>query len=164
MSLIMKWHAVYTKPRNEDVVSLRLKDAGIDVLNPKIKSKRFRRNRLTENTEPFFPCYLFANFDRDKHFHLISYTRGVRYILGKGNPIVLPDEIINTIKERMGDSNIVVIRQILEKGDRVLITDGHLKDFCGIFEREIRGSERVMILLNTINCRVEVDSWLLRKI
>lgn len=159
----MSWYALYTKPRNEDVVAYQLKGIGIEVVNPKLKSKKYLRNKLSEVIEPLFPCYLFAYFD-SKYFHMISYTRGVRYIIGKTNPIAVPYEIVNTLKEQMDEGNIVVIKpQKFEKGNRVLIKDGPFKDFYGIFERETRGLERVMILLEAINCRLEIDSCLVKK-
>jgi transcriptional antiterminator RfaH len=159
----MNWYALYTKPRKEDAVAVRLQDIEIDVLNPKLKSKKYKGNKLIETVEALFPCYLLAKFDKDKCFHLISYTRGVRYIVGKNNPIVVHEEIVNTIKEKMKEGNVVINTQNFERGDRVFIRDGPFKDFYGIFERETRGAERVIIFLNTINYRVELDRWLLKK-
>jgi len=160
----MSWYALYTKPRNEDVVAYQLQGIGIEVLNPKMKLKKYYRNKLSEVIEPLFPCYLFAHFG-SKYFHMISFTRGVKYIVGKSNPIVVPDEIANTLKEQMEGGNIILIKpQRLEKGDRVLIKDGPLKDFYGIFEREIKGPDRVMILLEAINYRLEIDSCLVKKV
>ncbi len=159
------WHAIYTKPGKEDSVAFRLQGIGIEVLNPKLKSKKYKRNKFVEVIEPLFPSYLFASFEKEKYSHLITYTRGVRYIVGKGNPIVVHDEIINAIKEGMGDDNIVVIKpRKFEKGDRVLIKEGPFKDFYGIFEKETRGTERVMILLEMIHYKLELDSCFLTKI
>jgi transcription antitermination factor NusG len=74
------------------------------------------------------------------------------------------DEVIGTIKEGMEDGNIVVIRpQRFEGGERVFIREGPFKDFYGIFEREIKGHERVMILLDSISYKLEIDSWVLAK-
>ena len=159
------WHAIYTKPGKEDTVAFRLQGIGIEVLNPKLKSKKYKRNKIVEVLEPLFPCYLFANFDKEKYTHLITYTRGVRYIVGKRNPIVVFDEIINTIKGSMEEGNIVVVKpQRFEKGVRVLIKEGLFKDFYGIFEKKVKGHERVMILLETLNYKLELDSWVLNKI
>jgi len=159
------WHAIYTKPGKEDTVAFRLQGIGIEVLNPKLKSKKYKRNKIVEVLEPLFPCYLFANFDKEKYTHLITYTRGVRYIVGKRNPVVVVDEIINTIKGSMEEGNILVVKpQRFEKGVRVLIKEGPFKDFYGIFEKEVKGHERVMILLETLNYKLELDSWVLNKI
>jgi transcriptional antiterminator RfaH len=156
------WYAVYTKPKKEDSVAFSLQNIGFEVLNPKIKFRKFKRNRLTDVIEPLFPCYLFANFDKDKYAHLITYTRGVRYVVGKKNPLVVQDEVVNVIKDGIEDNNLIVIKpSTFKNGDKVLIKDGPFKDFCGIFEKEIKGHERVMILLETIQCRVELDSYFL---
>ena len=156
------WYAVYTKPKKEDSVAFLLQNIGLEVLNPKIKFRKFKRNRLTDVIEPLFPCYLFANFDKDKYSHLITYTRGVRYVVGKKNPLAVQDEVVNVIKDGIEDNNIIVIKpSTFKNGDKVLIKDGPFKDFYGIFEKEIKGHERVMILLETIQCRLELDSYFL---
>lgn len=156
------WYAVYTKPKKEDSVAFLLQNIGLEVLNPKIKFRKFKRNKLTDVIEPLFPCYLFTNFDKDKYAHLITYTRGVRYVVGKKNPLVVQDEVVNVIKDGIEDNNLIVIKpSTFKNGDKVLIKDGPFKDFHGIFEKEIKGHERVMILLETIQCRVELDSYFL---
>ena len=159
------WYAIYTKPGKEDTVASRLQGIGIDVLNPKLKTKKYKRNKLAEVIEPLFPCYLFARFDKEKYTHLITYTRGVRYIVGKQHPIVVYDEIIETIREGMEDGDIIVIKPgRFEKGERVLIREGPFRDFYGIFEREIKGNERVMILLETIHYKIELEKQFLTKL
>jgi len=156
------WYAVYTKPKKEDSVAFLLQNIGLEVLNPKIKFRKFKRNKLTDVIEPLFPCYLFANFDKDKYAHLITYTRGVRYVVGKKNPLVVQDEVINVIKDGIEDNDLIVFKpSTFKNGDKVLIKDGPFKDFYGIFEKEIKGHERVMILLETMQCRVELDSYFL---
>ncbi len=158
------WYAIYTKPNKEDSIAFRLQDIGLGVLNPKIKLKKFRNKKLVEVIEPLFPCYLFAEFDKEKYSHLIKYTRGVRYIVGKDNPLSVHDEIIHSIKERMTDGNIIIPKpQHFKEGDRVVIREGPFKNFYGIFEREIKGKERVMILLEVLHYRIELDRYLLDK-
>lgn len=158
------WYVLYTKPAKEDAVTFRLKDIGIEVLNPRLSLTKFKRNRLVKTIEPLFPCYLFANFEKDRYSHLITYTRGVRYIVGKDNPITVNDEIIRSIMERMKADGIVALEpQGFQRGERVYIRDGPFRRFYGIFEREIKGSERSMILLETLNYRVELERGLLSK-
>lgn len=156
------WYAIYTKPKKEDSVAFQLQNIGIEVLNPKLRLKKYKSNRFIEVIETLFPCYLFAHFDKEKYAHLITYTRGVRYIVGKTNPVLVRDEVINTIKEGMEEGNVIVMKpQQFRQGDKVSIKEGPFKEFRGIFEREIRGPERVMILLSTLNCRIELDGCFL---
>ena len=158
----MSWYCLYTKPRQEDSVFLHLQHAGIEALNVKMKITRCKDTKIIEQTVPLFPSYLFAKFDADKYYHLITYTRGVRYIIGKDKPVVVHDEIINAIKGSLDERNNVIMRpQRFEKGDAVFVREGTFKDFYGIFERQVKGSERVMILLDTINWTVTLNNHLL---
>jgi transcriptional antiterminator RfaH len=156
------WYAIYTKPGREDSVAFLLKNIGINVLNPKLKSKKYKKNRAVELVESLFPCYLFAEFDKERYAHLVSYTRGVRYIVGKKDPVKVYEEVIDTIKEGMEENGIITVRPLeFKRGNRILIKDGPFKDFYGIFEREIRGPERVMIFLSMLNHRLELDGCFL---
>jgi len=155
----MNWYAIYTKPKREDEVAARLQAREIEVLNPKSRFKKYRGGRLTEVIEPFFPCYVFAKFDRNTAFRLVKYTKGVKYVVGKNNPIAVPDAIITTIKEHMQEDNVVFVKPgTFEKGVRVKIKDGAFKDFCGIFERTSKGLERVVILLDAMCYRLEISA------
>ncbi|MEW6587107.1 MAG: transcription termination/antitermination NusG family protein [Nitrospirota bacterium] len=156
------WYAIYTKPAKEDLVSLRLQSIGIEVLNPKLRTKKYKQNRLVEVVETLFPCYIFACFEKERFAHLITYTTGVRYIVGKSCPIIVQDEIVCTIKERIGEDDIINLSPIrFERGARVRILEGPFRNFYGIFEREVKGPERVMILLEALHFRIELDGCLL---
>lgn len=155
----MNWYAIYTKPKQEDHVASRLQKYGIEVLNPKSRFKKYRGGRLSEVVEPFFPCYVFAKFECNTCSRLVKYTKGVKYVVGKNNPIAVPDAITTTIKENMQEDNVVFVKPgTFEKGARVKIKDGAFKDFCGIFERTTKGFERVVILLDAICYRLEISA------
>jgi transcriptional antiterminator RfaH len=159
----MNWYAIYTKPRAEDSTSQLLSNAGIETLNPKMRVKKYVRKKYVAVIEPLFPCYVFALFDNKTHGHMVTYTRGVKYVVGKETPLVVVQEIIDAIKERL-EGNLVVPAPVrLEKGDRVLVKEGPFKDFYGIFERDLSGRERVMILLDALHCRLEIESQALKK-
>lgn len=156
------WYAIYTKSGREDSVASLLRNTGIELLNPKIRLKKFTRGKYALITEPLFPCYLFADFERVKYARLITYTRGVRYIVGKANPVEVSEKIIKGIKDNTGDDDIVIIRpRQFNKGDKVSIRQGPFRDFHGVFERELRGPERVLILLEALNCKIEIDNCFL---
>jgi transcriptional antiterminator RfaH len=160
---IMNWYAIYIKPKCEDSTALQLKNAGIEVLNPKIRIKKYIRGKYIAVIEPLFPSYIFTCFDPERHGHMIKYTRGVRFIVGKQNPLVVPQEIIDTILERMEGDIVIPAPERLESGDRVLIKEGPFANFYGIFERVVPGRERAMILLEALHCKLEIESISLRK-
>ena len=160
----MTWYAVYTKPNAEELTARLLQSAGIETLAPRISTKKYARKKFTEVIEPLFPCYIFALFEGDRHGHMIKYTRGVRYIVGKEHPLAVPDEIINAIKERMQGDIVSPVLEQFDKGDNVIIREGPFRDFLGIFERDIPGKKRAMILLSALHCRFEVDARSIGKV
>lgn len=160
----MNWYAVYTKAKAEDPVCRLLNNAGIETLNPRIKIKKFIRKKYIYVIEQLFPSYIFALFDSEKYAHMIHFTRGVRYIVGKDTPLVVHEEIIDAIKARMEGDLVIIKPEKFEKGERVLIKEGPFKDFYGIFEREIPGRERAMILLDALHCKIDIESAALKKV
>jgi transcriptional antiterminator RfaH len=159
-----KWYAIYTKPRYEEHVTERLMMAGIECINPKLKHMKYLRGRYIRTIEPLFPCYIFCHFNPTYHYHMIKYTRGVKYIVGKENPIEIPEEVINGIIERLKGGVLEISSRQFRKGEEVVIKDGPFKDFFGIFDRYIKGSERVLLLLKAIHGRLEVDSWMVQPV
>ena len=160
----MNWYAIYTKPRSEDAVAALLLGAGIETLNPCIRTRRYFRKQYQDIIEPLFPCYIFARLDHTLHGHMITYTRGVRYIVGKERPLLVPDEIIASIQDRMEDGIIGSPAEQFEKGERIIINDGPFRDFSGVFERDLPGKDRVVILLNALHGSLELDRGALRKL
>ena len=94
---------------------------------------------------------------------MIKYTRGVKFIVGKQNPLAVPQEIIEAIQERMKGDIVTPVPENLEKGDRVIIKEGPFVNFFGIFERDIPGRELAMILLEALHSKVEIESLSIRK-
>jgi transcriptional antiterminator RfaH len=159
----MNWYAIYTKPKAEDSTSQFLNNAGIETLNPKVKTRKFVRKKYAEVIEQLFPCYVLALVDIDRHGHMIKYTRGVKYIVGKEHPLIVHEAIIQAIKERMEGGIVKQLTETFSKGERVLIKEGPFKDFYGIFERNISGKERAMILLEALHSKLEIETLSIKK-
>lgn len=152
------WYVIYTKPSQEDLVAKYLQTASFDVLNPAIRKKRFYKGRLKMVVEKLFPCYVFARFDPERDYRLIKYTRGVRYVIGSrsGTPYMVDKTIIDSIHARMKDGFIDLSAKELKPGDRLIITDGPMTGFEGVFLCE-RPRDRVLILLREVSCRLEIE-------
>lgn len=162
MALLMGWYVIYTKSQNEYQVAKRLSDVGISVLNPEIIIRRYTGGKISEKIEPLFPCYILANFDPEKFLHLIKYTRGVRYVLFRENPVEVHPLIVNSIINRMDEKGFVRIEpKAISPGERVVIKSGPFKDFYAIFERELNKRERVSLLLEALNARIVIDACML---
>lgn len=160
----MNWYAIYTKPQAEESVSLMLRNAGLEVLNPRIRIKKYKRGRYEYVIEPLFKNYIFAFIDADTHHHMIRYTRGVKYIVGKDHPVAVPAEIIDAMRQHMEGDIITPKMEDLLKGDRVVVREGPFADFYGIFQHPVPGRYRVVILLEALNSRLEVEDISVRKV
>lgn len=163
------WFVVRTNPRQEDRADKNLKAWNVQTFAPQMKERRYNQftRDLVYAIKPLFTGYIFARFDMMSLFHKVRFTRGVRHIVGFGEgPAPVSDEIIAIIKSRMDRDGFVRIGEDVRPGDQVVIKDGPLKDFTGIFERETKDEDRVMILLNAVNyqAHVELERRLLKRI
>ncbi|HEV2860055.1 MAG TPA: transcription termination/antitermination NusG family protein [Pyrinomonadaceae bacterium] len=167
MSEQPRWYAVRTKQHQEERVHQNLQAWGVESLSPKIRQRRL--NAFTGVPvyfpKPLFPRYIFARFEL-RNLHKIVFTRGVHSVVSfDGGPTAIDDEIITIIKSRVGADGFVSTAEELREGDRVVIKEGPLKDLVGVFERKVKDSDRVMILLTAITFQGRVTvaaDWVAR--
>jgi transcription elongation factor/antiterminator RfaH len=146
-----KWYAIHTRPKQEERANSNLKAWGIQTLIPRTRERRF--NRLTERyncvVKALFPQYIFARFAAHTHLSKVWFTRGVHNVVRFGDYVVAIDnEVIAYIESQMDADDFVLLNDDFKSGDRVQIKDGPLKNLTGIFEKNIKSKDRVMILLN----------------
>ena len=147
------WYVIRTHTRQEDRADSNLRNWQIETFVPKIKA---RRNKLYSSEpvyyiKPLFPRYIFARFTARDLLHKVRFTRGVHSIVSFDQiPAPVPDEVIAIIRSRIHKDGLVTIGEQFNPGDYVIVSDGPFKNFTGIFEREMKDDDRVMILLNTV--------------
>ena len=163
------WFVIRTNPRQEERADSNLKAWNVETFAPRMRERRY--NQFTQEpshaVKPLFTGYIFARFDLTSLFHKVRFTRGIHSIVGfGGGPAPVDDDIIAIIKSRMDRDGFVRMEDDVKPGDAVVIRDGPLKDFTGIFERETKDADRVMILLNVVSyqAHVECDRALLKRI
>jgi len=83
-----------------------------------------------------------------------------------GGPVPVAQEIIDFLKSRVEEDGFVRIGQPFVCGDNVMIVKGPLTDLCGVFEKGLNDSDRVVILLTTVNYQshIVIEREFLRKI
>jgi transcriptional antiterminator RfaH len=154
MSRIASWYVLHTHRMQEERVNNNLSTLDVETFAPLYVKRRYNNytGEVTHVIKPFFPNYVFARFDTRTLLHKVRLTRGVHSIVCYGTtPALVDDCIIDTIRSRIGEDGYVKIGESLKPGDEVIIEDGPLKDFRGIFEREASDADRVMILLQAVS-------------
>lgn len=165
----LHWYVLYTNPKQEERASKNLNAWQIETLAPLVKQRSY--NSFTGEpyytVKPLFPRYIFVKLDLEKLYHKVRFTRGGQDFIcfGEG-PVVIDERIIEIVRSRVSDDGFVRIHEGFKYGDKVRINEGPMKDFIGVFEREMNGPERVSILLNAVSyqARVEVTSAQLTKV
>jgi len=165
---LSQWYVVHTHLKQEDRANNNLERWGVQTLFPKLRSGRINEftGATTYITRPLFPRYIFAKFNAGTQFSNISFTRGVHQVVSFGSqPAPVDEDIVQLIKARMDNDGFVKIGDELKQGDKIVIKAGPLRDFQGIFERELKDNERISILLNSINyqCRLVIRKELVAR-
>lgn len=146
------WYAIHTKPRQEERAVANLEEQGIITFYPKLRERKLIRRQRRWVIEPLFPRYLFAQFSLERQYMAVKYTRGVsRMVAFGGLPTPVHDSIIETIKAQTEEGVVTLFPPEFRPGEIVGIIDGPFQGFLGIFQKKMSGSERVMILLKTMD-------------
>lgn len=161
------WYAVFTNARQEGRAEDNLKAWRVETFAPRIRLSRYYNGTLVQTVKPLFPRYIFARFKVDDLLHKVTFTRGVSGVVSFGGvPTPVDDQIIEIIRSQTGEDSYVRMGETLRAGDAVEIKDGPMKHFRGIFERAVKHSDRVRLLLTAISFHghVEVPRELVRKV
>jgi transcriptional antiterminator RfaH len=150
---VLHWYAIHAHARQEVRAENNLLAWNVETFLPRYLSRRCQGFRVEPvcTVKPLFSGYLFARFDAEAMFHNIRYTRGVHSIVSLGGqPTPVDDAVISMIMSRRGEDGFVRLGGEINPGDDVVVRDGTFSGFEGVFERRMKDSERVMILLKTV--------------
>lgn len=96
--------------------------------------------------------YGVARFNANSLLHKVWFTRGVRRVVSFDNgPVSIDDEIISYIQRQTDEHELIRPCEGIRQGDTVMIQDGPLKSLVGIFEKEVKRTDRVMIMLSAVS-------------
>ncbi len=147
------WYAIHTNPKQEERAHCNLQDMGVESFAPKIKQRSYSRrvNTCGYIAKSLFPGYIFARFSPKVWLHKVRFTRGVHSVVkADGKPLSVDDEIIAAIESRIASDGFVKLNDEFKPGEKIIITSGVFRGMAGVFERKLKDSDRVVILLNTL--------------
>ncbi len=153
----VEWYAIRTKPKEEDRADINLRTWQVQTFAPKLRELCTSGYGGHYLSKPLFSSYIFARFNARKQLHNVKYTRGVQNVVSFGDrPIPIDNEVIDLIKDRIGKDGFIKLGEELQYGDRVTIKSGPLKSLVGIFQKRIKETERVKILLDAVSYQSHV--------
>lgn len=155
--MTMNWYAVNTKTHQEQQAEANLVRLGVETFCPQITLSRVIRRVRKTVIVPLFPGYLFTKLDLGNQFRSVTYARGVRKIVAFGStPATVDEELIQAIRDRLRDGYVAGPAQVLTPGQMVRIQDGPLCGIEAVFEREMSGHQRAVLLLRTLAYQARV--------
>jgi len=165
----LRWYVIRVCPKQEERANANLLAWGLETFNPKAKEQRL--HPFTEEpfyvTKPLFPGYIFARFNAEELLGKVCYTRGVQTVVSFGErPTPVDDDVINLLQLNVGEDGLIRIGEGFRQGDKVKIHGGAFNSLVGIFKREVKDTERVVILFETLRYQgqVEVERRLIEKV
>lgn len=156
--MTLRWYALRTKPRKEDVVWQQLRTQEVEHYYPRVRVHPV--NPRARKVKPYFPGYMFIQVDLDEKG--ISAFKWMPNSLGLvsfgGEPAPIPDHLIYELKQRIQEIAEAggEIFDGLQTGDKVRIHEGPFAGYEAIFDARLDGKERVRVLLQLINNQREV--------
>jgi transcriptional antiterminator RfaH len=157
---VTRWYVIHTHPKQEDRACSNLEVLGAPTFNPKIRERRYNQFVISSTyvTKPLFPRYIFAQFNVSDLYHKVRFTRGVYNVISFGEgPTSIDEEIVALIRSNIKEDGFVRIDKGIKLGDRVIVKDGPLKNLAGIFEREMKDTDRIRILLETVSYQAHIE-------
>lgn len=150
----LQWYVIKTQAKQEVRAECNLKAWGINTFHPKISERSTNpfTGLMSYVVKPLFSRYIFAQFDVNSSYRRVCFTRGVHSVVNFGSgPVSVDDEIIKLIQSRVGEDGLVKLDSELTEGDQVMINSGPLRHMVGLFQHDIKGTDRVAILLTAIS-------------
>lgn len=147
-AMTAQWHVVLTRPRQELRAALNLSGQGGEVFLPMLRAERIVRGKRCLVDEVLFPGYLFLKTGTAGGLYgRVRSTYGVRgFLRFAEQPVVVADAIVEDIRRRIA---VPQTAEVLQKGDRVQLTDGPFRDYEAIFQG-YSGEERAVVLVRLL--------------
>ena len=150
------WYVAKSKPQKEDWLARSLGEFGVDVYFPRLVNRKRGRDVL----ESLFPTYVFCRFDLERSdWPSIRWATGLSYFLGTdGGPSVVPDELVDNIKDRVSQWNEGTHpNRSFKPNDGVMVSNGPFAGFDGIFMKYVGSRRRCQILLQIVGRMTSVE-------
>lgn len=158
-SLLLKWFCVRTQVKREHLAAEHLRRLrGIEVFLPRIRFRRNTRRGTVWFTEALFPNYLFARFDWKASLAKVHHAPNIRGVIHFGDKWpTIPDDVIDQLRQIIGERQLCVVDPAVAPGDQVQIADGVFHGLKAVVTQVMPARQRVTVLLNFLGRQTSVE-------
>ena len=152
----MSWYVLYTKSRTEKAVADKLKERGIEVYCPLVKTKRKWSDRTKTVEEPLFRSYCFVNLEEQQRAQVFGVPGIVRYLFWMNKPAVVRDSEIEIIRRMLNetDNNHIQV-ETFSSSDRIKIKSGCFQDIEGNVMNQ--QGKTLAVFIDSLQMVIKVD-------
>ena len=159
---MINWYLLLTKPREDERAQQHLENQGYDIFRPLIRQFKIKKGKQVATLEPLFPRYIFIRLDEVlSNWAKLRSTRGVAQLVRFADmPAMVPETIINTLKNQCQEGNILDVTLdepfVFRPGDNVEITEGSFRGIRAIIKEQV-GEDRVLLFLTLLGKEQELE-------
>ncbi len=152
----LRWYAVWTRSRHEQVVRSQLEEREIVAFLPTLTKWSRWKDRRKQVEVPLFPGYVFAHFDVQTRLAVLKCTGVVSIVSVNGEPVPVPDHEIDGIRTLVTSTLPYDPCPMIKTGTMVEVVHGPLKGVVGRLTR--KGTQaRLMLSVDLIGQAVSVQ-------
>lgn len=156
-----KWYVAQLKPNGLRLATRNLERQGFAVFCPQKEEPRRVRGKLAPVRVPLFPGYLFVSvFPERGNWRLVNNTRGISrlVVLDGSGPRPVPEELIEALRMRCSDEDVLLPPDDIAAGEAVRLTGGPFAGYVSRVE-DLAPDRRVWVLLELMGraTRVKID-------
>src|SRR6476660_9931038 len=133
MENVENWFALYTKPRWEKKVAIKLSDINISVYCPLNRVIRQWSDRKKTVYEPLFRGYVFVKISPEQMTAIKQIDGVVNFVYWNGKPAVVRQHEIELIQRFLSEFSEIEVEDVgLKINERVVVKKGILTNYQGI--------------------------------
>lgn len=153
------WYCLRAQTKREHIAASLLSNvASVEVFCPRISQLKKTRSGKKRFVEAMFPGYFFAKFNYSEDHRLVMHSQGVTRIVSQGERRVVPDRVINELKETLPEGIMNAPDPSFEAGADVEFVSGSLKGLNAKVLSRLSSGERVQLLLDFLGREIKVEA------
>ena len=152
----LPWLVIYTRPRQEKSLAIRLQKAGYNVYCPSQRTKKRWSDRWKWVDQPLFASHIFIQLDPECRHEVYFFPGFVRFIFWLKRPAIVNPKEIETLKKWLLDYPAEAFHiKAFERGEMVTLNSGPFLGHSGkILGKSKNGLE---IILEELKMKVRID-------